>query len=221
MKYFNAHSHFPQNHDEVSVWNQFIQHSLVTDSSQLISSGIHPWHINEIDVEWCLRQLEIDIDKIDAIGESGLDRVITIPFELQKEIFLEHIKLSEKYNKPLIIHAVRTYPDIIQLRKQEKCQQPWIVHGFTGNLQSGLQLIKNGCYLSFGKMLMNGHKKTVETLKCIDPKYALFETDDDKNLTIEELYTKGAEILTIEKEQLRIEKMEIAKELFPKIEGLL
>lgn len=62
-----------------------------------------------------------------------------------------HYELSETLRKPLILHIVKSFPEIIALRKQWKPTQPWIIHGFRGKPQLARELLAHGFHLSYGK----------------------------------------------------------------------
>ena len=127
-----------------------------------------------------------------AIGECGLDRACDSDFELQREVFIKQIELSEQYYKPLIIHAVRSYPDIISIRKETKSNQPWIIHGFNGNEHSAEQLLRHdGIYLSLGDVLFKNEKRA-ERLLDIIPSDRLFLETDVAERSIVEVYEKAS-----------------------------
>lgn len=62
-----------------------------------------------------------------------------------------HYELSETLRKPLILHIVKSFPEIIAFRKQWKPTQPWIIHGFRGKPQLARELLAHGFHLSYGK----------------------------------------------------------------------
>ncbi|MBQ2852381.1 MAG: TatD family hydrolase, partial [Bacteroidales bacterium] len=125
-------------------------------------------------------------------GECGLDRACDSDFELQREVFIKQIELSEQYHKPLIIHAVRSYPDIISIRKETKSNQPWIIHGFNGNEHSTEQLLRHdGIYLSLGDVLFKNEKRA-ELLLDIIPSDRLFLETDVAERSIVEVYEKAS-----------------------------
>ncbi len=127
-----------------------------------------------------------------AIGECGLDRACDSDFELQREVFIKQIELSEQYHKPLIIHAVRSYPDIISIWKEMKPNQPWIIHGFNGNEHSAEQLLRHdGIYLSLGDVLFKNEKRA-ERLLDIIPSDRLFLETDVAERSIVEVYEKAS-----------------------------
>ena len=70
--------------------------------------------------------------------------------DLQKEVFLAQANLAEETHKPLIIHCVKAWADLIACKKAVKPEMPWIIHGFRGNGELASQLVRLGFYLSFG-----------------------------------------------------------------------
>jgi TatD DNase family protein len=68
-----------------------------------------------------------------ALGECGLDKITASDFELQKVVFKKQIQLSEKHQKPLIIHCVKAHQELIEIKKELKPKQVWIFHGFNTN----------------------------------------------------------------------------------------
>uniref|UniRef100_A0A7V5XGI1 TatD family deoxyribonuclease n=1 Tax=Thermodesulfobacterium geofontis TaxID=1295609 RepID=A0A7V5XGI1_9BACT len=66
--------------------------------------GFHPHEVRKIK-EQDYKFLEENIEKICAIGETGLDWFKEYsPKEVQIEHFLRHLELAKKYNKPVILH---------------------------------------------------------------------------------------------------------------------
>ena len=85
-----------------------------------------------------------------ALGEAGLDKSIDAPLSLQTEVFTEQVKLSEAFRKPLVIHCVKAWDELLAVKKDLNPQMPWVIHGFRGNDILAEQLIRKGLYLSFG-----------------------------------------------------------------------
>ena len=138
-----------------------------------------------------------------AIGECGLDRVCDVDFEIQKEVFIKQIELSERIAKPLIIHAVRTYPDIISIRKETKAKQVWIIHGFQGNEQSAEQLLRYAdIYLSLGDVLFKNESRAKRLLQVIPTEKLFFETDVAERM-ISDVYEKAVLLSGVEMDKLR------------------
>ena len=211
--YVNIHTHYNNHIDDnefVEIQNIDVDNIVNVDVSHFYSIGIHPWNLKSQNLKISETQKLGDLESqclgdlnIKAIGECGLDRACDVDFEIQKEVFIKQIELSEQIAKPLIIHAVRTYPDIIFIRKEIKAKQPWIIHGFQGNVQSAEQLLRHdGIYLSLGDVLFKNERRASELLNVIPPDRLFLETDVAER-DIVEVYEKAASLSGIEMDKLR------------------
>ncbi len=210
--YVNIHTHYNNhigNNEFVEIQNIDVDNIVKVDVSHFYSVGLHPWNLKSQNPKISETQKLGDLESrclgdlnIKAIGECGLDRACDIDFEIQKEVFKTQIELSEQIAKPLIIHAVRTYPDVISLRKETKAKQTWIIHGFQGNEQSAEQLLKHGIYLSLGDVLFKNETKARRLLQIIPLERLFFETDVAER-EIKEVYEKAVSLSGIEMDKLR------------------
>jgi len=168
------------------------------------SLGIHPWYTERQDIEYAFRCLEAvkSHPRLLAIGECGLDKCIELSMARQIDVFTRQIELSERSEKPLIIHCVRAYSEIQQLKKQLRPKQPWIIHGFNGKPALAAQLIKQGCYLSFGAALFRPDSHAAQALQSVPANYIFLETDTDTR-PISQIYAAAARIRNAEFAQLR------------------
>lgn len=116
------------------------------------SVGIHPWNADKADAE-ALRRLELwaEAPQTVAIGETGLDSLIGPSLDVQTALLERHADLAEKTGKPLILHIVRRWPEIMALKKRLKPKAEWIVHGFRGSPELARQLAAAGFSLSLGE----------------------------------------------------------------------
>lgn len=115
------------------------------------SVGIHPWEAataTEADMEEIERLASHP--RVVAIGETGIDMLRGGSPDRQREIFERHIALSERTGKPLILHVVKAFPEIIRLRRIHKPRQRWIVHGFRGKPELARELLRHGFDISIG-----------------------------------------------------------------------
>lgn len=163
MKFFNFHTHkFTNQPNVLELVNQYPSEFDATIS--FYSIGIHPWYIKEDRVDEDLRIIEEKLQSKNclAIGECGLDKRIEISLEQQIIVFEKQLALAEKYKKPVVIHCVAAFQEIVAIKKKMKISVPMIVHGFSKNSQIANQLINAGFYISFGKYLLrNPELKTV------------------------------------------------------------
>jgi TatD DNase family protein len=202
MKYYNLHTHtFTNNPKVVELVNQYPWEFDNTISQYSI--GIHPWYIDENRLKQDLKTIEekLALPECLALGECGLDKRIEIPIALQLEVFEHQIVLAEKFKKPLLLHLVAAYDELIALNKRLKISVPVVLHGFSKNEQVAKQLLDNGFYLSFGKYLLrNPELKTV--FQSIPNDRFFLETDMIEE-TLEEVYVLAANYKGIDLEEMK------------------
>ena len=179
MKYPDIHTHRRRGDAYPTILNTQEE---ATDGT--ISVGIHPWYV---DKGWKERFHTIEelakAPNVVAIGECGIDKVHSaVTPEIQENAFRAHIALSERLQKPLIIHCVKAYETIIALRKEIKPRQTWIIHAFRGKPQQAAQLTKAGLYLSLGEHFNEESARSI-------PADRLFIESDDSEIPIENIYS--------------------------------
>lgn len=192
MDFFDVHTHtFSKDKNVFSIVNTYPNSLSFT---QPFSIAMHPWFLkrDKIEEELVLVENKLQNKNCFALGECGLDKLIAVDFELQKEVFKKQIQLSEKYKKPLIIHCVKAHQEIIEIKKEVNPKQVWILHGFNKNKQLAESLLKNGIILSFGSAIIK-NKKLQEVFLELPISTILLETDASE-LEIQEIYQKASEI---------------------------
>lgn len=138
----DIHTHNPQATDAVIN----LEPGMAMRPGGLYSAGWHPWWPDP-NMAW-VRRLAAD-PQVVMIGETGIDKrraAMTLPQQI--ELAKEHARLAEEVGKPLILHIVGAWPEIMALRKELRPQQPWIIHGFRGKQQLAEQLVRAGFILS-------------------------------------------------------------------------
>jgi TatD DNase family protein len=162
------------------------------------STGWHPWHIENVSVNEIESSMQAigKHENLIAIGECGLDRITKTPFEKQIEVFKIHLQLARQYNKPLIIHCVKAYSDLLHLLKQEHFDGKIVLHGFNGNSQIADKFMKFNTWFSFGKLLLQSSSTLPVVLNTI-PKERLFFETDEADYSIAEIYLRVSEITGI------------------------
>ena len=201
MHLLDIHTHNSNPSERIKILNGY-----TAQTEGFCSVGIHPW---EIDDNWESRFSFIaevaNRANVVAIGECGFDLVKSrATREVQQEVFKQHIELSESINKPIIIHLVKGLELLLQLSKNSKHKQAWIIHGFRGKPEQAKQLINAGMYISFGE------KFNPEALKAI-PLNRLFIESDESDIPIAEIYKSIADVLGLSLEQLALQVLENAK----------
>jgi TatD DNase family protein len=175
--------------------------------------GIHPWYIKNESISEEIIELKMNSTKqnILAIGECGLDRFCETPYKLQQEIFKQQIIWANEIAKPLIIHSVRTYDDVLQTLKDNKNIMPVIFHGFNKNKIIAQKIIASGHYISFGKDVS---KSELETVIASVPLDKIFLETDESDLPIEFIYKEFSRIRNIPLSQLILQTNKNLKTVF-------
>ena len=194
--YYDIHTHKVYKEDNVI---SIVNHDADDDASCLdfqqgcYSLGLHPWKLREETWPEAIGFLEQNAAgrNIAAIGECGLDKCCGTPWKLQEKAFIEQILISEKRMKPVIVHCVKAWDEIIALKKMMQPRQAWLIHGFRGNPQQMEQLIKHNLLFSFGE------KYNEETLK-MTPLNRLFLETDDARCSIQSIYEGVATLLKMD-----------------------
>ena len=197
MNFFNLHTH--QSSIQVDVLELVNQYPQEFDASiPNYSIGIHPWHIVEdrIDEDLSIIESKLKDEKCLAIGECGLDKRIEYPIALQQMVFEKQLALAEKYRKPVVIHCVAAFQEVIAIKKKMAISVPMIIHGFSKNKETAEQLIANGFYISFGKYLLRNPELEL-VFKSI-PKERLFLETDTIEEGIAAVYELAAKYKNIE-----------------------
>ncbi len=184
-------------------------------SHHYFSLGIHPWFIERQDIATAIQLLNAAgrNPNLLAIGECGLDKSIGMPLELQVEVFTRQIELAEQLSKPLVIHCVKAFNELVQIKKTHKATSAWIIHGFNANPVLAAQLIKHGCYLSFGAALLNPRSHAGQVLAGIPPDRLFLETDT-ADVPIGAIYAAAAKMLGFEVATLQQQILRNFKRVF-------
>lgn len=202
MKLIDLHTHKISNEGDIQILNVFAQDLSQDEPKYFFSAGLHPWHIGKVNPEECFQAIERATEQKNmlAIGECGFDRSIPTGFTIQERCFTEQIRIAGKYSKPLIIHCVRAYSDLLKLKKITTSNVPWIIHGYRENQETTLNLIKHGFYFSVGEQFLKDESKH-QLFRNMPTERLFFETDDRK-ISISEVYMLAKQILNIEEEML-------------------
>lgn len=190
-----------QQHEVIAVFNRLLNAVGETPSSQF-SAGLHPWYANQLSLQALSVALDQDAlnEKLVAFGETGLDKVCKIPMLLQKDVFELHLKKGEEYNKPVILHCVKAWDELMEILANYSTMN--ILHGFNGSIQLTERLIENEFHFSIGKAILNPSSKIQSAIHLI-PFSSLFCETDTSDISIQAIYHGISERLKISEEDLR------------------
>ena len=211
--------YFPQNGDFIDIHVHggtpssgiFILESLMAHESKIPAAiagvaftyGIHPWFLNESNYKQLIISVESLISQPDiiAIGEAGFDRLRGPSPELQRRAFEDQIIISEKIRKPVVVHCVRAWDELLAVHKKLKPEMSWLIHGYRGNVKLATQLISKGMYLSFwfDFVLRSGSGDLLRHL----PTDRIFLETDGADVDIKNIYDKVASDLDLSVDELK------------------
>jgi TatD DNase family protein len=177
MQFFNLHTHkFTNQPDVLELVNQYPQE--FDAAIPFYSIGIHPLFIDEnrLEIDLQIVEQKLALPECLALGECGLDKRSEMSFEVQQMVFERQLALAEKYNKPIAIHCVAAFQELIEIKKRLKISVPIVIHGYSKKIELAKQLIDNGFYLSFGKNLLR-NPELESVFKSIPNDRFLLETD--------------------------------------------
>lgn len=211
--YLDFHTHFSNSLDfenkfqipeeeTFSVFNWIMnENGSINDLKRLIelypvqkfSIGIHPWHIISSELADQLTEIEELLKSpfyspsLIMIGECGLDKHIEIDLSLQKRVFLAQLELAEKFNKPVVLHVVKAFDEIISLSRPFLNKIPLTIHGFNKSTALATQLWAGGFGLSFGKPKNSDYSKGDFLKLKFKNELFFFETDSSPD-SIKNIY---------------------------------
>lgn len=159
------------------------------------SCGVHPWYSEDADPQLNFLSEIANDPRIVAIGETGIDKLKGPALDIQEKVFARQIELSERLHKPLIIHCVKAWDELLQIKKLHKPHQPWIIHGYRGKTELTKQLLSHGLYFSIGE------KFNADAIKEI-PLDRLFTETDTSEMPLYEIYENIANTIELPLEVL-------------------
>jgi len=179
--------------------------------------------VEKFDVDEEIKWIVKNKNKCIAIGECGLDyNWLTGKEKEQKAVFEKVISMTEKINKPIIIHSRKAEEDAIEILESSKIKKI-IMHCFNGKKGLIKRARDNGWFFSVPPVIKRLHHFQ-NLVSLVDLKQLLTETDapylspiagkrnEPKNVSvsIEEI----AKIKELKKEEVAEEVWENAKEFF-------
>lgn len=200
--YYNLHTHKATNQPDIfELVNQYPKDFDASVSNYSI--GIHPWYILESKIDEELLFIESNLNNKNclAVGECGLDKRIEISFDLQEKVFRKQLALAEKFKKPVIIHCVASFQEVIKIKNELSIAVPMIIHGFSKKQELAKQLLDNGFYLSFGKYLLRNPE--LEAVFQSVPNDRFFLETDTVEEQIQEVYKLASNYKNLEIKELQ------------------
>jgi len=151
-------------------------------SNIFMSVGIHPNEThNEQDITFDDILQKTKAKKVVALGETGLDYYYkTSDKDIQIKSFLNHIKVAQQTQLPVVIHSRDADDDMIEILTTEmnKAQFPALLHCFSSGRELAMKAIDLGLYISLSGIITFKNADELRSIvKDIPHNRLLVETD--------------------------------------------
>jgi TatD DNase family protein len=127
-----------------------------------VTLGIPPANYHELDIPLYMKNIRDYAEKglIVGLGEVGLDYYWVKSTTLrnkQHEIFYELIAFANELNLPIIIHSRDAEVDAVKCL--EKAETPVIMHSYSGSVETAMECVNRGYYISVPTSVVNRKKQ--------------------------------------------------------------
>jgi TatD DNase family protein len=159
------------------------------------SVGLHPWLVGERDFErdqqWDWLNAVARRENVLMLGECGLDRLRGPELVYQEAVFETCLVLAGMLNKPLVIHCVKAYAELLALVKRQQIQVPLVLHGFNRKPELMYTFLEAGFYFSFGTAILHPQSAAAQSLKAV-PLDRFFLETDTQLIDVKQVYQAAA-----------------------------
>jgi TatD DNase family protein len=144
-----------------------------------VAVGIHPNHSANYQADLVALQKWLHHPKVVAIGECGLDyHWDTVPREIQKQAFIEQLKLAKHNHLPIVVHMRDATEDTYDILSSHY-QGPGVMHCYSGDAVYAKKFIDLGLHLGIGGPVTFKNGQELQTIvTTTDLSHLVVETDD-------------------------------------------
>jgi len=146
--------------------------------------GIHPWYTEDRpfkdgrSYDELVRR--VSDNKFCGIGECGLDFSQKYRHNRENQInsFESQLELAFEYNRPLSIHCVQAWGQLVSsLKRFTPLPAPFMLHSFYGPPEVLHQLLEMNAYISLSAMSLRNLTKSAPVIRKIPSDRILVESD--------------------------------------------
>jgi TatD DNase family protein len=212
--YLDFHTHSMRHADRADVMEIVSLHLGKDKLHQYCTVGLHPWWTAQpvtVDQRKDLERLLADSHCL-AMGEMGLDNLKGPTMNVQMDILRSQLVIADEFEKPVVIHCVRAFGQLGEIKKEFPGIEKWCVHGYGRHATLAKQLIDQGFYLS----LMPGlpPAKYTELFDRLPHDRLFLETDSMPDVSIMEVYETVAQLMGMDLSHLQTQMNSNAKDFF-------
>ncbi|MEZ4986942.1 MAG: TatD family hydrolase [Saprospiraceae bacterium] len=149
--YIDFHTHRARYGDREDVLEIISSHLGDGKEGSLYTLGCHPWLTMEQLDATALSDLQdtlLNDPRCLALGECGLDKLKGPAMSIQIAILEQQLELADRHRKSVVIHCVRAYDPLLQVKKQFPNIPNWVIHGYARHDILAKSLVDQGFYLS-------------------------------------------------------------------------
>jgi TatD DNase family protein len=142
--------------------------------------AIHPHEARTVTADTLKELREIaQHKKVVAIGETGLDYHYNFSsHDEQRKIFVEHLKIADELNLPVIIHSREAFDETMEILEQFGSTKKAVFHCFGGDSSQAKIILDRGFYISFtGVVTFKNADAIREAVRIVPVDRMMVETD--------------------------------------------
>ena len=179
-------------------------HLSVQKDNFYITTGQHPLYPRDSITEEITLKL-VEANKIFAVGEIGLDKR-NLDLKWQTDVFLKFCDIANQFHKPVIVHCVGHYYELLALIKKHFPSLLYIMHSFQGSVDIINAYSKLNVVFSLHSNIMKTKNSRNALNAIFDNHSYVFETDQDDNNTHSVLKTIQGLAAFCEKDETELMK---------------
>lgn len=142
--------------------------------------GVHPWYADDLPEDWHVTLEGFLKRRPEAgVGEVGLDKARNVNVAKQTEVFRRQLEIACRWSRPLAIHCVRAWSDLLNVLKRNLVPQTrFMVHSYQGSREMLRELLSLGAFISFSwKSLQRDTEESIALMRDVPMDRLLLETD--------------------------------------------
>lgn len=135
--------------------SQALQQLMASYPHVYTSVGVHPLYPGDGQVPEVQALVEMaKSSKVIALGETGLDKHYGADtFDWQCASFVNHLKASQKVNKPVIVHTRDAVDETLDILSSHPNKAAGVLHCFTESWEMAETALAMGFYISFSGII--------------------------------------------------------------------
>lgn len=157
-----------------------VEKSATEDRRVVPFFGVHPWYADKLPPDWYVT-LEgfLKRNPLAGVGELGLDKARNVDFARQTEVFHRQLEIAGRLSRPLAIHCVRAWSDLLSVLKRSLPPKTrFMIHSYQGSREMLRDLLKLGAFISFSwKSLQRDTEESIALMRNVPLDRLLLETD--------------------------------------------